>query len=275
MVGPAAGEGAGAVARCHSGGRSVGEETVRTRHPDALRISPAPRRVSGEGQAALAHSTATRAPPRTRASAAASSADTAPRTATTRLGEPPRCEVSMSTPPSRSGRSEGWATARPSRTPAAEAERNRPDSVCSRSSWPWSRRCTATEAATLTADSSDPAGPCPRWARSLVSTRTAPSSRQCCSSRRTISAPCLAVDLQCTRRSSSPCWYSRGIGSCSPRPVIARRGDSSPWDPPAGPREGSGTVGGVTSREEGAPTTRVTRTQPSGSQTLTTRGPIG
>ncbi len=64
--------------------------------------------------------------------------------------------------------------------------------------------CTPTDAAALTAISNDDPAPVPMWDIDRLSSSTVALFRQRCSSRRTISSPYLAVERQCTRRSSSP-----------------------------------------------------------------------
>jgi hypothetical protein len=64
--------------------------------------------------------------------------------------------------------------------------------------------CTPIDAAALTANSNDELGPVPAWALRRESRIMTARSCHRCSSRRTMSSPYLAVDRQCTRRSSSP-----------------------------------------------------------------------
>ncbi len=104
---------------------------------------------------------------------------------------------------------------------------------------------TATLAAAETAHSNDDVGASPRCATARVSRNTVARVRQGCSSRRTMSSPLRAVDFQCTRRSSSPVRYSRGMTSSSPAEETARaRASPRPDQSPPSGMAGSGTVAG-------------------------------
>jgi hypothetical protein len=97
-----------------------------------------------------------------------------------------------------------------------------PASVMSLARKPSPDRCAPIEAAALTANSNVAEGPLPACAQRRVSRKTDALFRHWCSSRLTISSPYLAVDFQCTRRSPSPSWYSRGAASSSPMADIVR-----------------------------------------------------
>jgi hypothetical protein len=93
--------------------------------------------------------------------------------------------------------------------------------------------------------------------------------------RRTISSPACALLRQCTRRRSSPRWYSRTVTS-SALPLAKARGRLSP-DPVHAPDSGtggSGTTRGVTTSEEVVWNVRSSSTIPNGSLSRTFIGPI-
>ncbi len=99
--------------------------------------------------------------------------------------------------------------------------------------------------------------------------------RQGCSSRRTMSSPLRAVDFQCTRRSSSPVRYSRGITSSSPAEETARaRASPRPDQSPPSGIAGRATVLGTTVSESVVVNWRVARHRPNGSTSCTDTGPI-
>ena len=152
--------------------------------------------------------------------------------------------------------------------------RSSPVAVTRRTAKPRRVRCTATEAAALTAVSSEEAMPSPRWAVARLSRKTVARECQGCSSRRTISSPMRAELGQCTRRRSSPRWYSRTVTS-SALPVAKARGRLSP-EPFSEPPRGIGastTVRGVTVRAEVVWKARPSSTSPKGSLTRTDIGP--
>ena len=132
----------------------------------------------------------------------------------------------------------------------------------------------ATEAATLTAASSEDAAPWPRCALARLSTTIVARDCQGCSSRRTISSPTRAELGQCTRRRSSPRRYSRTVTS-SADPVAKERGRCSPepCEEPLIRIGGSGTVRGVTVRNDVVWNARPSSTRPKGSVTRTCIGP--
>src|SRR5215468_9251357 len=76
------------------------------------------------------------------------------------------------------------------------------------------------DAAALTAYSNEELGPVPAWAARRESRIMTARSCQRCSSRLTISSPYLAVERQCTLRSSSPSLYARGMTSSSPAAAV-------------------------------------------------------
>ncbi|MBD2900730.1 hypothetical protein amrb99_97390 [Actinomadura sp. RB99] len=164
----------------------------------------------------------------------------------------------------------------PSNAPSndAAADSASPSSVTNRRFIPVRPRCTPIDAATDTACSNEPPGPSPQCARRRVSRNSVPLLWKCCSSRRTISSPCRAVDRQCTRRRSSPCRYSRGATSSSPAADTERARLSPP--PPHAPLSrvaGSGTIAGVTVRVSAMLNERTSSTIPNGSASRTVSGP--
>ena len=136
------------------------------------------------------------------ASCLATPGDIRPITATTR----PLLLRSAAVPDARSWPREGWITASEfsstsSNMPGALIT---PVSVISWPSRPSCARCEPMEAAALTAASNEDVAPLPAWATRRVSSSSSTRLRHCCSSRRTMSSPYLAVERQCTLRSSSP-----------------------------------------------------------------------
>ena len=138
-------------------------------------------------------------------------------------------------------------------------------------------RCTrwaAIEAAALTAYSREEAAPVPRWTCARLSMKTVARDCQGCSSRRTISSPAWALARQCTRRRSSPRWYSRTVTS-SALPPAKSRGRLSP-DPvqlPLSPMTGRATTLGVTVTVAVERNARSSSTSPKGSAARTVTGP--
>ena len=130
-------------------------------------------------------------------------------------------------------------------------------------------------AAAETAHSNDDAGPSPRCATARVSRKTVARVRHGCSSRRTISSPLRAVDFQCTRRSSSPVRYSRGMTSSSPAEATARDRASPQPRPVAADRDrGQRDDDGTTVSVSVVANCRVARQKPNGSTSCTLTGPI-
>jgi hypothetical protein len=98
--------------------------------------------------------------------------------------------------------------------------------------------------------------------------------RQCCSSRRTMSSPWRAVDLQCTRCSPSPVWYSRGAVSSSPLAAMLRLPSSlSPSQFPPSDGRVRGMIRGVTVSAFVDVKALVIATSPNESATRTCSGP--
>ena len=147
-------------------------------------------------------------------------------------------------------------------------------SVSSRTANPARARCTAIDAAAVTAHSSDDPGPLPSWATTRVSSSTVARLCQGCSSRRTISSPVRAVLRQCTRRRSSPSRYSRTVTS-SADPVAKARGRRSPVPDHSlvMPTCGNVCTAGVTTSRVVAVNVRTSSIIPNGSLTRTESGP--
>ncbi len=135
--------------------------------------------------------------------------------------------------------------------------------------------CTPTEAAALTAVSNEEAAPLPVCAMVRPSRKTVALFRQRCSSRRTISSPYRAVERQCTRLSSSPSRYARGITSSSPAAEVSR---DRPSPSPAHERLitvlDNGTTRGVTTKLVRPDSDRLSSTSPNASATRSCSGPI-
>ncbi len=150
-----------------------------------------------------------------------------------------------------------------------------PVSVTSCPSIPLRARCTPMDAMALAAYSNEEPAPAPLCARVRVSSNSTARLRQRCSSRRTMSSPCRAVDRQCTRRSSSPSRYGRGMTSSSPAvSAVLVWPPPSPRQFPASDRLGNGMIAGVTTRVFRAANERVSSTRPNASATRTCSGPI-
>ena len=136
-------------------------------------------------------------------------------------------------------------------------------------------RCAPIDAAALTANSNVAEGPLRECAERRVSRKTDALLRHWCSSRRTISSPYRAVDFQCTRRSPSPSWYSRGAASSSPMADIVRIPPSpSPSQLLSAAARGSGKIFGVTTSVLVALNERLISTSPNASATRTRSGPM-
>src|SRR6202034_4765047 len=135
------------------------------------------------------------------ASCLATPGDIRPITATTR----PLLLRSAAVPEARSWPRDCFITASEFSSTSSNAPEalTAPVSVTSWPPRPSCARCTPTEAAALTAYSNDEPAPLPACAPRLVSSSSVTRLRHCCSSRRTMSSPYLAVERQCTLRRSS------------------------------------------------------------------------